>query len=231
MILPAAGAICALRQVVLCMIVQRTESLPAGKHGPDSWGRRMIVGKLVALGPILPPDMSALFRWSDDVDEARLNEPYRPHNWQHLEAFWLNANDDRSRVFFAIRSVGDPAIIGYIQIMNVDPVHRSSTIGIRIGDLAHRRQGKGREALSLAIGYCWNHLNLTRIALTVFSHNRQAISLYSSLGFQQEGVLRQANFIDGQWIDVVLMARLHPSRLPTMPNVADAVATVSPLAE
>ena len=172
----------------------------------------MIIGKQVALGPILPVDMVTLFRWVDDVDQARFNEPYRPQNWQRQEAFWTNAGEDRTRVFFAVRGTIDPTIIGYVQIMAIDPIHRSATIGIRIGEPAHRGLGKGGEALVMAIDYCWQHLNLTRLGLTVFADNQRAIDLYRRTGFEQEGRLRQAVFIEGAWIDVVLMALLHPAR-------------------
>lgn len=182
----------------------------------------MIFGTHVALGPILPLDMPELFRWADDVALARLSEPYYPKNWQLQEAFWTNAQADKSRVFFAIRAkpaaaiigptIIGPTIIGYVQISGIDPIHRSADIGICIGDAAHRGQGMGREALELAITYCWNSLNLTRIALSVFSANQPAIDVYTKLGFEREGLLRQARFIDGEWVDRVLMARLHPTR-------------------
>ena len=172
----------------------------------------MIIGRLVALGPILPVDMVALFAGVDDVAQARVNEPYRPQNWQRQEAFWTNAGDDRTRVFFAIRGATDPTIIGYVQITGIDPIHRSATISLRIGDASHRGQGKGSEALALAIDYCWRHLNLTRLGLHVFVDNARAIDLYRRLGFEREGTLRQAVFIEGAWVDVVMMALLHPAR-------------------
>jgi RimJ/RimL family protein N-acetyltransferase len=172
----------------------------------------MIFGKTVALGPILPVDIVRLFEWSDDAEAARLNEPYRPLNWQRQEAFWLNPEGDSSRVSFAIRSRDQPEIIGYIQIRDIQPIHRSAMIGIRIGDAGQRGRGKGREALGLAIDYCWNQLNLTRLALTVFADNNRAIALYDALGFTREGVLERALFIDGKWVDLALMALLHPDR-------------------
>jgi RimJ/RimL family protein N-acetyltransferase len=172
----------------------------------------VIFGTRVALGPILPLDLPELFRWADDVDLARHSEPYYPKNWQQQEAFWTNAAADKSRVFFAIRAKPSAAIIGYVQICGIDPVHRSADIGICIGDASHRGQGMGREALELAIAYCWNTLNLTRIALSVFAENQPAIALYARLGFKHEGLLRQARFIAGEWLDLVAMALLHPTR-------------------
>lgn len=173
----------------------------------------MIFGDRIALGPILPVDVSTLFQWADNPDTAKLNEPYRPPNWNRQEAFWLNADADRSRVFFAIRSRQSTEIIGHVQIMQIDAIHRSANLGILIGNPDNRGKGKGREALNLAIQYCWNDLNLSRLALSVFVGNDRAIGLYQSLGFREEGRLRQARFINGRWIDVVLMGLLHPDRL------------------
>ena len=173
----------------------------------------MIFGDIVALGPILPVDMPSLFKWSDDIEDARLNEPYRPLNWHRQETFWMNAEADPSRVFFAIRSRSAPDIVGYVQIRDIHPIHRSATIGLRIGEPSNRGQGRGGEALLLAIRYCWDHLNLTRLALTVFARNDRAIALYRAAGFRQEGLMERALFIDGDWIDLVSMALTHPHRI------------------
>ncbi|MGC1548906.1 MAG: GNAT family protein [Rhodanobacter sp.] len=173
----------------------------------------MIVGKRVTLGPIIPADFLSLFRWADDLDAARLNETYRPSVWKNEEEFWFNVGRDTSKVFFAIRKLGSAAIIGYVQISNIDAVHRSAIVGLRIGEVADRGQGFGTEAMHLAVDYCWNHLNLSRIGLIVFGTNERAIKLYTTLGFEKEGLLRRAVFIHGQWTDLMLMGLLHPSRV------------------
>jgi RimJ/RimL family protein N-acetyltransferase len=173
----------------------------------------MLNGKLISLGPVIPADFPALFRWGNDVDSARVNEVYRPSDWNSHQEWWSNIGKDASKVIFAIRKQGSKDIIGYVQIINISGIHQSAHIGVRIGEAADRGHGYGREATSLAIDYCWNHLNLGRISLTVFKTNERALKLYSSAGFEMEGLLRRAMFIDGQWVDVVLMSMLHPSRV------------------
>lgn len=173
----------------------------------------MLNGKLISLGPVIPADFPALFRWGNDVDSARVNEVYRPSDWNSHQEWWSNIGKDPSKVVFAIRKQGSNNIIGYVQIMNISGIHQSAHLGVRIGEAADRGHGYGREAASLAIDYCWNHLNLGRIGLTVFKTNERALKLYSSLGFEMEGLLRRAFFIDGQWVDIVLMSMLHPSRV------------------
>lgn len=173
----------------------------------------MIFGKKALLSPVIPSDIQRIYQWNDDLDDARLNEPYRPANWQHVEDFWLNSDGEPSRVFFAVRAVPDPAIVGFVQIRDIQLIHHSATIGLKIGEPADRGKGLGREALSLAIDYCWRHLNLSRLEINVFATNDPAVGLYRSLGFLEEGRKLNALFIDGSWVDLIIMARLRDDRV------------------
>jgi diamine N-acetyltransferase len=83
---------------------------------------------------------------------------------------------------------------------------------MRIGEESHRGQGFGKEALAMALDYCWNHLNLERIGLVVFRHNARAIAAYAACGFKKEGTLKRFLFVDGAWVDLVLMAAFRPAR-------------------
>jgi putative acetyltransferase len=46
-----------------------------------------------------------------------------------------------------------------------------------------------------------------KLELTVFPHNAPAIALYRKLGFREEGILGRRYFIDGRYIDAMLMGR------------------------
>ena len=48
-------------------------------------------------------------------------------------------------------------------------------------------------------------LGVVKLELTVFPHNAPAIALYRKLGFREEGILRRRYFIDGRYIDAMLM--------------------------
>ena len=185
----------------------------------------MFFGPRITLGAFVPDDYGAMYCWANDIAAARLDGAFRPVNLRDVIAS-CETGGDASRVMLAIRQRTDPKIIGYINIHNVNAVHRSADLGMRIGDERHRGQGFGKEALAMALNYCWNHLNLERVGLVVFRHNARAIAAYSACCFKKEGVLKRFLFVDGAWIDLVLMAAFRPVRKRargTGPKQLDAI--------
>jgi RimJ/RimL family protein N-acetyltransferase len=171
----------------------------------------MLIGRSITLGPLVPEDFGPTFCWANDAAAARLDFAYRPVDMMAHRQWWNSIGKDPSKVVFAIRTIDVPAIIGYVQITGINPTHRCAEIGIRIGAEPNRGHGFGKEALRLAVGFCWDHLNLKRVQLIVFKHNQRAISAYKAAGFKKEGVLRKAAFIGGEWVDLVPMAVLRPA--------------------
>jgi RimJ/RimL family protein N-acetyltransferase len=172
----------------------------------------MLLGSQISLGPIIPADFPSLFCWANDVDAIRLDTSYRPVDFMQHKQYCENVGKDQSMVMFAIRKHNDPAIIGYVKISSIHAVHRCADFGIRIGAEANRNHGAGKEATALALSFCWNHLNLHRVQLIVFGHNTRAMHVYAAAGFEREGLLRHAAFVNGEWIDLVVMAALRPAQ-------------------
>src|SRR5215469_2879388 len=164
----------------------------------------------VTIGPLLPEDTGSLFLWLNDVDAARLDLAYRPTDWLAFKAWLDELPRTQTQLVFAIRKVFEPQIVGFVVFKNIQLVHRSAEMGVRIGAESERGKGYGTKALMLAANYAWNHLNLHRLSLTVFAHNARAIAAYRTAGFREEGRLQDAAFIDGEWVDVIPMALVNP---------------------
>jgi len=166
----------------------------------------------VTIGPLMPEDTGQLFIWLNDVDAARLDLAYRPTDWMSFKAWLDELGRSNAQMVFAIRKLFEPQIIGFVIFKNIQFVHRSADVGVRIGYEVERGKGYGKRALMLALNFAWNHLNLHRVSLTVFAHNARAIAAYRAVGFSEEGLLKDAAFIDGEWVDVVPMATIRPQR-------------------
>jgi ribosomal protein S18 acetylase RimI-like enzyme len=80
---------------------------------------------------------------------------------------------------------------------------------------AQQRRGVGRDLLAAAIEAATER-GARRLTLRVLATNAAARRLYSSMGFEVEGVLRGEFLIDGSYVDDVLMA----ARVGDRPNRA-----------
>lgn len=80
------------------------------------------------------------------------------------------------------------------------------TIGISV-DSDYRGCGIGTLLIERLLLWAAAH-GLHRIEIDAFANNTDAIRLYERLGFQHEGLLRDAISIDGDFVDAVILARL-----------------------
>ncbi len=82
----------------------------------------------------------------------------------------------------------------------------SGVLGMAVA-VEQRGLGVGKALIQAAVAKAHTR-GLLRIELTVQSENQVAQALYRSVGFEQEGTLRNAWYLDGQHFDVHLMAKL-----------------------
>jgi RimJ/RimL family protein N-acetyltransferase len=100
-------------------------------------------------------------------------------------------------------------MIGSLAFDNIDWHVRAAEFGILIGDKTYWNRGYGTESVRLLAQHGFNTLNLNRIFLHVFETNPRAIRAYEKAGFTLEGRERQAEYKDGQYIDVLRMSLLR----------------------
>ena len=85
-------------------------------------------------------------------------------------------------------------------------VHETN-LGITIAT-DYRGKGIGTRMIEEAIEWAKASPVVKRIELAVFARNQRAIDLYTRLGFEVEGCLKDALYKDGEYIDDILMALL-----------------------
>ena len=84
----------------------------------------------------------------------------------------------------------------------------SISFGIGV-DPAFGGRGIGERLIRTALDYAFNWLGVMRVELEVFHDNQRARRLYQRLGFEQEGVKRKACLRDGEYHDIIVMAKLR----------------------
>jgi ribosomal-protein-alanine N-acetyltransferase len=157
-----------------------------------------------------PSDLETLYQQKNDPEIARMLGGFSAgysmadlHDWLEYhraredEALWVITGAESSRC------------IGHVGLYKIDHRIRSAEFGILIGDRSAWGRGVGRACTRFVLDYGFLELNLNRIYLEVLATNERAINLYRSLGFKDEGRLREAQYKAGKYVDVLIMGFLR----------------------
>jgi ribosomal protein S18 acetylase RimI-like enzyme len=102
----------------------------------------------------------------------------------------------------------DGVIAGYVHVVPTlrfaSNAHVRSIIGLAV-DPARQRSGLGRLLLEEVIAEARAH-GIRRLRLRVLEPNTAARALYERCGFEVEGILREEFFLDGRYVDDLLLA-------------------------
>ncbi len=115
--------------------------------------------------------------------------------------------DRDERTWFVIET--DGRMIGDIELHSLDRRSRVAGLGVAIFDADYLGKGYGREAIGLLLDWAFHIQNYERVWLSTWSTNERAIHCYRALGFVEEGRQRRQLFVNGTYIDVVLMGLLR----------------------
>lgn len=159
----------------------------------------------VSLRPLDNSDLEWLRSLRNDESTwTNLGDPKMVSDVQ--QQLWFNGlTADRTRMYLVV-SYQDIAV-GIVRMTQIDLINRSACIGMDIAS-EYRGQGIGSKAYTMLIKYCFHVLNLHRIWLLVIDFNARARHLYESVGFQEEGRMRQAIYRNGQYHDYICMSIL-----------------------
>ena len=121
---------------------------------------------------------------------------------------WLQYHDGRDdEVLWCMADAKSDRCFGHIGLYQIDYRVRKAELAIAIGDPGMQGAGIGKESCKLALDYAAAHLNLRRIELSYLAVNAAAEKLYRGQGFVEEGRQVEAQYRDGDYVDVILMAR------------------------
>jgi RimJ/RimL family protein N-acetyltransferase len=102
----------------------------------------------------------------------------------------------------------EDGIAGYVKLGPALPIEATRHVlevkGLSVSP-AHRRQGVARALLHAAIRDA-RAAGARRLTLRVLGHNAGARDLYAACGFEVEGILHEYFYLDGRYVDDVLMA-------------------------
>ncbi|HEU4327396.1 MAG TPA: GNAT family protein [Roseiflexaceae bacterium] len=159
----------------------------------------------LAYGPLAEAHAELALRWANDfaVSGPR-GMPLRPYAAETVRAWHERTRAGQDRAVFVIyEESGRP--IGETGFTQLDFFHRTAEFGILIGETECWGKGYGTEATRRMLAYGFAQLRLHSVWLRVSSANGRGLAAYRRAGFREAGRLREAQWIDGQLCDIMLM--------------------------
>jgi RimJ/RimL family protein N-acetyltransferase len=157
-------------------------------------------------------DLDLFWQWFADREVIRYSMGMLIFPFSKAETQeWLEQTvHDKQVLSLGIVEKASDQLIGYAGITSISNINRSGEYYIFIGNKGSWGKGYGTEVTRLIVNYGFRSLNLHRIMLTVFASNTAGIRVYTKAGFTEEGLMRQANYREGIYHDVIVMSILRP---------------------
>lgn len=166
-----------------------------------------------------PGDLETLYHQKNDPEIAGMLGGFTTGYSMADLSHWLDYHQKKmDEVLWVIAAAESDQCVGHLGLYKIDHRIRSAEYAILIGVRALWGKGLGRACTSFALDYGFLELNLNRIYLSVTATNERAIDLYTFLGFKEEGLLQQAQYKGGRYIDVYLMRILRKEYIADSAN-------------
>ncbi len=172
----------------------------------------MLKGNNIVLGPVKREYIDSYLKWFNDPEITQYLNHFRPLTRMMEEDWFDNLKNRNDNFHFAIiipEENGGEKLIGNCGLHAIDLKNRVGEVGITIGEKEYQGKGYGTEAMELLLNYGFKTVNLNRIQLRVYEFNNRAIKSYNRIGFVEEGRMRQAVFINGEYHDTIFMSILQ----------------------
>lgn len=156
-------------------------------------------GDGLTLRTIEEDDLEFLRDTINDPD-VRHHLPNRvPYTLAQEEEYFENVVCDDENVQLLVCADGDR--VGTIGLHPADSVSGTGELGIFLAK-AHWGRGLGTEASRVMTEYAFAERRLHRVTARVLEGNHGSRQIWEKLGFRHEATLRDADFIDGEYVDV-----------------------------
>ena len=145
-----------------------------------------------------PRDLPALLKFKNDPEVTELLCGFHAGMSAADGAAWLEGLRSHDDELVYVIATTEDACIGHVGLYGIDHRVRSAELEIMVGVKSLWGRGYGKAATRWMIDYGFAQLNLNRIHLSVLDSNARAVHVYESLGFQKEGLLREAQYKNGR---------------------------------
>ncbi|GLC90327.1 GNAT family N-acetyltransferase [Lysinibacillus piscis] len=117
--------------------------------------------------------------------------------------------DSKREFTFGIFEKTTNNLIGHIALYAIKRLPYSSGFVGYAMDEMYVGQGIVTEAVNMVARFAYEQIGLHRVEAYVSTQNKASMRVLEKSGFQREGLLKELLYINGQWVDHYMYARLE----------------------
>lgn len=135
-----------------------------------------------------------------------------PQHFESLIPVWLKQFSEGNGFNTGILYRGE--LVGSIALQQVDWHNRTASIGYF---LAKKAEGRGvtTRTVKALMNYCFYQLGLNRMEIRCGEYNKKSRGIPERLGFVKEGKIRDGEYLNGRFHDIIIYSMLARNWKPT----------------
>lgn len=176
---------------------------------------KKIMGNQIYLRPITDSeeDTNHIIRWRNS-DGVRPYFIYQKPFTIEGHKQWLEKEIFSGKGFqFIVCKIEDDTPIGCTYLRDYDKVSRKAEYGFFIGVEEEKGKGIGKDMLTTTMEFAFEELGLHKLYARAFANNMPSVKSFLSCGFEQEAYLRDEEYINGEYRDIVFLAKINPREI------------------
>ena len=168
----------------------------------------MIANK-ISLRALEIDDLEFLFEIENNRNLWKISYTILPFSKYYLEKYIKESNFDifSEKQFRFVISLENKFPLGLIDLFDFDPVHHRAGIGIVIDD-TYRKRGYALESIKLIEDISKNDLQIHQLYANVGIDNKDSFVLFKKLGYNEVGIKKDWNYLNGRYKDEVLFQKI-----------------------
>ncbi len=177
----------------------------------DNLKKQEIYGKKISLRPLKISDITSTYvNWLNDKTINQFLElRFTKHTKSNVKDFVKKLQNDSNFLFLAIITNNSKRHIGNIKLGPIDWIHRTSDVGILIGDKNSWGKGYASDAINTLTNFSFNNLNLHKITAGLYEENIGSLKAFLKSGFEFEGFRKEQFLFNKKYVGHILVGKIN----------------------
>lgn len=160
----------------------------------------MLENQNILLRVVEPDDLDFLYSLENNPENWLVSNTSTPFSKATLKQYVESVHDIETQKQLRLIITDGGNRVGALDLFEFEPIHQRVGIGLVVLD-EFRRNGIARTAIELALGHCFNTLNVSQVWCNILQNNTASLALFEGIGFVKMAEKKHWVKSNGSWLD------------------------------